>query len=411
MAVVRGFKGIRPNGKFAEQIATLPYDVMNRKEAREMAEGNPISFLRVSRSDIEFGDDVGQYEECVYEKAKENLDKLVSDGYMIEDSKPIVYIYEQVMDGRSQTGIVGCVSIDEYADNTIKKHELTRVEKELDRINHFYVCQANTEPIFLTYRDDKRINALVESYKNRKKPEYDLFKGNVRHILWAVTEDDVVNGICGLFKEVPCLYIADGHHRSASGYKVGERCRKEAGSYDGNEEFNFVMATIFPDSQLAVMDYNRVIKDLNGNSINEFIDKIKESGFTVEKVDGQCKPEEKGQFGMFLNNSWYKLTADKGLYTEDAVGSLDVTVLQNNIISKLLGIDDPRTDSRIDFVGGIKGMDELEKRVKTDMSVAFSLYPVQISDIMNISDSDLIMPPKSTWFEPKLASGLFVHKF
>lgn len=410
MAIVRPFKSIRPSKDVVKKIAALPYDVMNRDEAKRMAEGNPLSFLHVSRADIDFSNDIDPYGQEVYERAKENLGKLISDGNLIEDDKAMLYIYRQTMEGRSQVGIVACVSIDEYENNIIKKHELTRVEKERDRIEHFYICDANTEPIFLTYRENNGINALVDSYANRFNAEYDFEMYGVRHELWQISDDSVVKGICGLFKEVDSLYIADGHHRSASAYKVGLRKRQESGNWNGEEEFNFVMAAIFPDSQLNVMDYNRVIRDLNGNSKEELLDKIKSAGFTVEKSDSAYSPKEKHSFGMYMDNQWYILKAKKEIIPHDIIGRLDVSILQDNIISKILGIDDPRTDNRIDFVGGIKGMKELEKRVKKDMSVAFSLYPVDTNDIMEISDNDLIMPPKSTWFEPKLASGLFIHK-
>jgi len=315
------------------------------------------------------------------------------------------------MDGRVQTGVTACVSVDEYESNTIKKHEFTRVEKEVDRINHFDVCNANTEPVFLTYREDKRISALVEGFTSDNQAEYDFtHTDGVRHILWCVSDEKLINSICGLFQEVQALYIADGHHRSASAYKVGMKRREQFPGYDGNEEFNFFMAVIFPDTDLKIFDYNRVVKDLNGYTAEQFIQKIKEAGMEVEEKGAIYAPESKHTFGMFLEGKWYKLSATAAAIPDDVIGALDVSILQNKILSPILGIEDPRTDKRIDFIGGIRGLSELEKRVNSDMKAAFAMYPVSISDLLSVSDNDEIMPPKATWFEPKLGSGLFVHE-
>ncbi|MCL1809010.1 MAG: DUF1015 family protein [Clostridiales bacterium] len=412
MATVKPFKAVRPGKGYAEQVAALPYDVMNRQEAAEMAAGNPCSFLHVSRAEIDVPRQVDQYSKEVYEKGKENLAALISKGVMVREPKPVFYVYRQVMDGRAQTGIVGCVAVDEYEDGTIKRHELTRVEKEVDRINHFDTCNANTEPVFLTYREDKRISSLVEGITANNEAEYDFtLTDGIRHMLWRIAGDSEVSAISSLFLEIPSLYIADGHHRSASAYKVGVKRREQNPGYAGDEEFNYFMAVIFPGSDLKIFDYNRTVKDLSGNTAEEFIAKVKDAGIEVEKKgEGPYSPERKHDFGMFLEGSWYKLTVPRRLIPDDLIESLDVSLLQDKILEPLLGIKDPRTDKRIDFVGGIRGLSELEKRVNSDMKVAFAVFPVDIEDLLKVSDCGKIMPPKSTWFEPKLASGLFLHE-
>lgn len=411
MAIVRPFKAIRPAQEYADKVASLPYDVMNRKEASQMAEGNPYSFLHICRSEIDLPQQEDPYDRSVYEKAKSNIADFLEKGVFIQDETPSLYIYRQVMDGRVQTGIVGTVSVDEYQNNTIKKHEFTRVEKELDRINHFDICNANTEPVFLTYRDDKRIRVLVEGWAAAKDPVYDLTtEDGIQHTLWVVDDPKTVESLTGLFGEIPALYIADGHHRSASACKVGLKRREEHPDYTGDEEFNFFMAVVFPDADLHIFDYNRVVKDLGGNTAEAFIEKIKEAGFEVEKKGSEAyRPEEKHCFAMFLEDNWYKLTAKEEIIPDHVIDSLDVAILQNNVLNPILGIEDPRTDKRIDFVGGIRGLSELEKRCHEDMKVAFAVHPVEIADLLAVSDHDMVMPPKSTWFEPKLGSGLFVH--
>lgn len=410
MAILRPFKAVRPTVGFENKVISKPYDVMNRGEALRQAEGNPYSFLHVSRAEIDLPKEKNPYSPKVYKKAKDNLHKFLEDGTLMMESKPMLYIYRQTMKGNVQTGIVGCVSIDDYENNLIKKHEYTRLEKEQDRINHFDICNANTEPVFLTYRDNSKIRTLMEGYINNNQREYDITVDDIRHEIWAIKDDNVINGICGLFETISAFYIADGHHRTASAYKVGLKRRKENPDYTGEEEFNYFMATVFPDEDLKVFDYNRVVRDLNGNSKAEFIEKIKEAGFEIEKMDERIgKPHGKHYFGMYLDGDWYELTAKEEIIPEGVIESLDVSILQDRILDPILGIKDVRTDDRIDFVGGIRGKEELERRVKTDMSVAFCLHPVAISDIMNISDNNMIMPPKSTWFEPKLGSGLFVH--
>ena len=411
MATVRPFKAIRPEKEYAERVISLPYDVMNRQEAAEMAKGNPYSFLHICRSEIDLPDQPDPYDRSVYEKARDNIAGYLADGVMKQEEKPAIYVYREIMDGRVQTGIVACVSVDEYQNNTIKKHEFTRVEKEQDRINHFDVCDADTEPVFLTYRDDKRIRSIVEGFAAGNDPVYDITADDgIRHILWVIDDDGIIENLVSLFDEIPALYIADGHHRSASACKVGLKRREENPDYTGDEEFNYFMAAIFPGDDLRIFDYNRVVKDLNGNSSEEFIQKIEDAGFDVtDKGTEIYRPERKHVFSMYLDGRWYELAAKDEIIPDHVIDSLDVAILQNNVLSPILGIDDPRTDKRIDFVGGIRGLEELEKRVNTDMKVAFAVYPVDVEDLLRVADADMVMPPKSTWFEPKLASGLFMH--
>ena len=411
MAVIRPFKGIRPIKELANKIAALPYDVMDSDEAREMVKGNPYSFLHVDKAEIDLPNDIDAYYERDYEKAKENLDKMIEKGYYIEDEKPKFYIYRQVMKGRSQVGLVGCASIDDYTNNIIKKHELTREDKEIDRINHVYKCEAHTGPIFLTYRANKNISNIINEWM-KKEPVYDFkSEDGVSHTVWIIDDEGTVNKVSELFKSVEYLYIADGHHRSASAVKVGHIKRAENEDYTGDEEFNYFLSISYPDSELEVLDYNRTVKDLNGLSKEEFLNKVSEN-FIVTKSNEQVKPKEKHTFGMYLEKQWYLLEARNGIFNpDDPVDQLDVSILQNNLLKPILGIDDPRKSKRIKFVGGIRGLKELERRADTDMKVSFSMYATTTDDIMDIADSGRIMPPKSTWFEPKPRSGLFIHKF
>ncbi|WP_195954581.1 DUF1015 domain-containing protein [Clostridium tertium] len=411
MAVIRPFKGIRPIKELANKIAALPYDVMDSDEASEMVKGNPYSFLHVDKAEIDLPNDIDAYDDRVYEKAKENLDKMIEKGYYIEDEKPKFYIYRQVMKGRSQVGLVGCASIDDYTNNIIKKHELTREDKEIDRINHVYKCEAHTGPIFLTYRANKNISNIINEWM-KKEPVYDFkSEDGVSHTVWIIEDECIVNKISELFKSVEYLYIADGHHRSASAVKVGHIKRAENEEYTGDEEFNYFLSISYPDSELEVLDYNRTVKDLNGLSKEEFLNKVSEN-FIVTKSNEQVKPKEKHTFGMYLEKQWYLLEARNGIFNpDDPVDQLDVSILQNNLLKPILGIDDPRKSKRIKFVGGIRGLRELERRADTDMKVSFSMYATTTDDIMDIADSGRIMPPKSTWFEPKPRSGLFIHKF
>ncbi len=412
MAIVKPFKALRPAPEYADKVVSLPYDVMNRKEAADMAAGNPYSYLHICRAEIDMPEQDNPYDRSVYEKAKSNIADFYNKGIFIREEKPAYYVYRQIMNGRVQTGFVGCASIDDYQNNIIKKHELTRHEKELDRINHFDICDADTEPVFFTYKQNPNLARIIaETVKNA--PVYDITDFmNVSHMLWVITDENLCAEIENIFKDqVQYMYIADGHHRSASAVNVGMKRRKEHPDFTGDEEFNYFMAVMFPDEDLAVFDYNRVVKDLNGNTKEEFLNKISEK-FDVEKVgDKAYRPEKLHTFGMYLSDGWYKLSAKKNTFNAaDPIDSLDVSILQNNLLSPVLGIGDPRTDKRIDFVGGIRGLEALEKRVSEDMTVAFSLYPVSIAQLIAVADAGLLMPPKSTWFEPKLGSGLFIHE-
>lgn len=409
MAVFRGFKAYRPSKDMQQLIPALPYDVMSSEEAREMVKDKPYSFLHIDRAEIDFPVGVDQYSKKVYEKARDNLLKLEKDGKLIQDPAPCFYIYKQVMNGRGQVGLVGCASIDDYLNNVIKKHEHTLAKKEQDRINHVDTCNANTGPIFLTYRKNDEISNIISDWMYNHKPEYDFISDGVSQTVWAVNDNYTVVKLQGLFDNVSSMYIADGHHRCASAVKVGQKRREQQGSYTGQEEFNYFLAVAFPDADLEIMDYNRVVRDLNGYTPEELEEKISDT-FTVEKAQGRYKPEQKHTFGMLVDGQWYKLTAKPEIINESSpVDRLDVSILQDNILAPILGIDNPKTDERIAFIGGIRGLEELERRVNTDMRLAFAMYPTTVEDLMDIADADLIMPPKSTWFEPKLLSGLFIH--
>lgn len=415
MAIVKAFKGFRPaTDELAKKVAALPYDVMNSSEAREMVKDNPYSFLHVDKAEIDLQEGIDLYDPAVYKKAAENLNKMIEDKIYIQDTDSALYIYRLTMNGKSQTGIVGCTSIDDYINNKIKKHELTREDKEQDRIRHVDACNANTGPIFLTYRSKTEIDNVIDSWVNNNSPVYNFIaEDNISHTIWVIDNKDVIKSIETAFKAVDSLYIADGHHRNASAVKVGLKRRAENPNYSESDEFNFYLSVVFPDNQLYIMDYNRVVKDLNGLSKDEFFDKIAEK-FEVEQYTGaDCyQPNDIHKFGLYIEKNWYILTAKADIIdNNDPVGSLDVSILQNELLHPILGINDPRTDKRIDFVGGIRGLDELVKRVDSgEMKLAFSMYPTTMEQLMNIADADKIMPPKSTWFEPKLRSGLFIHK-
>ncbi len=409
MALYRAFKAFRPEKSKQALIPALPYDVMNSEEAREAVKGNPYSFLHIDKAEIDLPKGTDVYSDEVYQKAKENLENLEKTGALIQDEKPCFYIYRQIMNGRSQTGIVGCASIDDYMNNIIKKHEYTLARKEEDRIRHVDTCNANTGPIFLTYRKNDTISNAVNAWANNNEPIYDFVSDSVKQTVWKIDDENTINLISGEFDKISALYIADGHHRCASAVKVGQKRREEKPDFTGEEEFNFFLSVAFPDDELEIMDYNRVVKDLNGMSDDEFITAISEK-FDVEKVGGQYKPCKRHTFGMLIGENWYKLTAKPEIIDEsDPVKRLDVSILQDNLLSPILDIDDPKTNRRIDFIGGIRGLNELEKRCKEDMHLAFAMYPTSICDLMSIADADLIMPPKSTWFEPKLLSGIFIH--
>ena len=411
MAILKPFKAVRPKDEYASQVGALPYDVMNSEEAREMVKDKPYSFLHVDKAEVDLPQGIDIYSAEVYEKAKENLDALSEKGICKQDEKPMLYIYRQIMNGREQTGVVGCTAVDDYINNVIKKHEFTRADKEADRIRHVDTLDANTGPIFLTHRENKTVTDITENWKNTHTPCYDFVSDDgVSQTVWVIDDDAVIDTLVKEFSEIPYLYIADGHHRCASAVRVGERRRGE-GEYDKNAEFNFFLSVIFPCDQLKIMDYNRVIADLNGNTSEEFMAKMSEK-FTVEEAEtNPYAPTERHTFGMYLDNKWYKVTAKPEFINEnDPVLCLDVSILQNNLITPILNITDPRTDKRIDFVGGIRGLSELERRCAEGMKLAFAMYPTSLNELMDIADAGQVMPPKSTWFEPKLLSGLFIHK-
>lgn len=409
MATVKPFKCVRPEKSCAREVAALPYDVYNRKEACEVTAANPKSFLNIDRPETQFSMDVDMYDDKVYEKAKELLKDWMEDGTFVQDRLEAYYIYELTMNGRSQTGIVACSSIDDYVNGVIKKHENTREEKEIDRIRHVDTTNAQTGPIFLAYRSDEAINKLVD-IKKASEPLYDFTaEDGIRHRVWEIDHADTILSLEKAFERIPATYIADGHHRAASAVKVGLKRRKENPDYTGKEPFNYFLSVLFPDDQLMIMPYNRVVKDLNGLSSKEFLERIKESFEVTEQGEEAFSPTEKGTFGMYLEGSWYSLRLKEALKSQDPVKGLDVSALQDRLLEPVLGIQDPRTDKRIDFIGGIRGLKELEKRCKEDMTVAFSMYPTSIQELFQVADAGLLMPPKSTWFEPKLRSGLFIH--
>jgi len=412
MSLIRPFKAVRPAEGKANLIAALPYDVMNSDEAREMVKGNPLSFLHIDKAEIDLPLGTNLYDEKVYQKAKANLYQLLEEKHYLQDEKPCLYLYQQIMQGRKQTGLVCCASIEEYENNLIKKHEHTRAEKEADRIRHVDTTNAHTGPIFLTYRSlqtiEDRMNEII-----RHKPLYDFIaEDQVCHRVWLIDQQNDLDFFVENFHKIPALYIADGHHRAASAVRIGQKRRAANQLHTGQEEYNFFLAVIFPDTQLKIMDYNRILKDLNGLSPDSYLQKIAEK-FIIEETTSPepYHPECPHTFGMYLaGHAWFKLTAKPGSYPEnDPVGALDVSILQNNLLAPILAIGDPRTDLRIDFVGGIRGLKELEKRVHSGEAVAFALHPTSIQELMSIADANEVMPPKSTWFEPKLRSGLFVH--
>lgn len=409
MAVIKAFECIRPDEKVADRVAALPYDVYNREEALKEVEREPLSFLAIDRAETQFDSSVDTYADCVYDKARELLDSRIADGTFITDTDKAYYVYELTMNGRTQTGIAACASIDDYNNNIIKKHENTRDDKEQDRINHVDRCSAQTGPIFLAYRADEVIRNEVAKAKETK-PLYSFTSPDgIRHQVYKISNAQSVENIEKAFAGIDDIYIADGHHRAASAVKVGLKRREEHPDYTGEEEFNYFLSVLFPDEELMIMPYNRVVKDLNGYSKEEFIKKIEEK-FEIEESAAAVEPAYKAEFGMYLDEKWYKLKAKKDILSDDPVDGLDVAILQNNLLEPVLGIHDPKTDKRIDFVGGIRGLLELEKRCHTDCVLAFSMYPTSIAELFAVADAGRLMPPKSTWFEPKLRSGLFIHK-
>jgi uncharacterized protein (DUF1015 family) len=406
MSTIVPFQALRPVPELGSQVASRPYDVLNSREAREEAADNPYSFLHVTKSEIDLPLNIDVHSPEVYEKAKENLQSFIEKGILIEEDKPSYYIYRLVMNGKSQTGLVAGSSVDDYEKGIIRKHELTRPEKENDRINHMKAIRAQTGNVFLAYKGVPAIDRLVEEWKSAHTPVYDFLAADgIGHTVWRVNEEKTITTISGLFaREVPFTYIADGHHRAASAAKV----RKALGS-EASVASDYFLTTLFPSSQLHILDYNRLVHDLNGHSVAALVNGLQRD-FFISKVDKAFSPRGLHEFGMYLDGSWYKLVAKEGSYSTDPIGVLDVTILQNNVLDRLLSIKDPRTDKRIEFVGGIRGLAELQKRVDSgEMKAAFSLYPVSIQQLFDIADSGQVMPPKSTWFEPKLRDGLLTH--
>lgn len=404
MALIKPFKALRPHPGSADKIASRPYDVLNSAEAKEEAKGNPLSFLHITKAEIDLPDGTDLHSQAVYNKAKENLRQFQEKGFLFTEEKPCYYIYQLIMNGRSQTGLVCVSSVDDYFKDVIKKHEFTRPEKEKDRIDHMTTIRAQTGNVFLAYNNVDEIDSIIKDWKESKQPVYDFTAGDkIQHTIWIINEDKIVDNISELFSQkVPATYIADGHHRAASAAKVSK-------ALPNSEAAKFFLTTIFPASELAIMDYNRIVKDLNGLDKEDLISALQED-FMITQSPEPVKPAQPHEFGMYLDKQWYILTSRKNTYTSDPIGVLDVTILSNNVLDKILGIKDQRTDKRIDFVGGIRGLSELEKRVDSgEMKVAFSIYPVTIQQLFDIADSRNVMPPKSTWFEPKLRDGLLTH--
>ena len=409
MAIVKPFCAIRPSREKAGEIAALPYDVYNRQEACEAVRKNPQSFLKIDRAETLLGDGVDTYAPEVYQKAHDVLWEMVRDGSFIKEEKPCYYIYELTMDGRVQTGIAACASIDDYEQGIIKKHENTRAEKEADRIRHVDACNAQTGPIFLAYRADAAINSIVDAAK-QQAPLYDFVsEDGIRHRVWMISGQEQIAGMEAAFARIGEIYIADGHHRAASAVRVGQERRKAHPGYTGQEEFNYFLSVLFPDEQLMIMDYNRAVKDLNGLTEEAFLSKVAEI-FEVGAAEAcPIKPDKKGVFTMCLQGRWYRCAIKPEDRSGDPVKGLDVSILQEKLLAPVLQIKDPKTDSRIDFIGGIRGLGELEQRCRRDCAVAFAMYPTSIHELFAVADAGMLMPPKSTWFEPKLRSGIFIH--
>lgn len=408
MAEIKPFLCIRPAEGKAAVIAALPYDVYNRKEAKETVEKNPDSFLKIDRAETQFDESVDTYDECVYQKAHDLLWDMVEKGDFIQEEKKCYYIYELTMEGRVQTGIVACASIDDYADGIIKKHENTRAEKEADRIRHVDACNAQTGPIFLAYRANAVIREVVRTAKEQKALYDFVSEDGIRHRVFRIDNEAEIAKIQDSFAKTGEIYIADGHHRAASAVKVGFMRREQNPDYTGEEEFNYFLSVLFPDEELMIMDYNRVVKDLGNDTVESFLEKVGQI-FEVNELSEAMQPKEKGKISMYLSGKWYALSIRETDKSDDPVEGLDVSLLQKLLLEPVLGILDPKTDERIDFVGGIRGLKELERRVNEDCAVAFAMYPTSIGELFDVADAGRLMPPKSTWFEPKLRSGLFIH--
>ena len=411
MAEIRAFKSIRPNGAYAASIAALPYDVYNRAEARQAAAENPLSFLKIDRAETQLDEEIDMYSDPVYDKARHILDEMIKDAYFIQEDIPCYYIYELTLKGRSQTGLAGCAAIDDYLNNTIKKHENTLSTKEQDRIRHIDRCNAQTGPIFLTYRENTQITEIIEQIK-LSDPLYDFQTSDgVTHRLWKVAEDSQKQSLYQLFSSISSYYIADGHHRAASAVKVGLNRRAENPGYSGEEEFNYFLSVLFPDKQLNILPYHRIVHDLNGHTTKSFLTALGDSFEITPLGKEQLLPEHPHQFGLYLKHCWYQLDARASIIDKDIVKQLDVSILQDYILSPILHIPEPKTDPRISFVGGIHRLDILEQKADAfPDAAAFSMYPTSIPELLSTADAGKLMPPKSTWFEPKLRSGLLIHK-
>ena len=412
MAVIRPFQGVRPAKELASSIAALPYDVYDREEAREVVDKNPLSFLKIDRAETQFTPDTDMYSQPVYDRARDTLEEMIQDGSFVRDEDPCYYIYALTMNGRTQTGLVGCASIDDYMENRIKKHENTREDKELDRTRHVDTLSAQTGPIFLAYHARPELDTMIAAVK-LTAPLYDFIsEDSVRHQVWKISSTEDIIQIAHIFEGIDNIYIADCHHRAASAVKAGLKRRKEHPGFSGEEEFNYFLSVLFPAEELHIYDYNRVVADLNGYAFDDFLDLLR-SGFDITDMGYEvCRPACKGEIGLYGNGRWYRLTANPHLFSEDPVNRLDVSVLQNVVLGPLLNIRDPKTDSRIRFVGGIRGLDVLAEAVdKAGDGAAFAMYPTSMEELLAVADAGLLMPPKSTWFEPKLRSGFFIHQF
>lgn len=412
MAVIRPFKSVRPSPELVSDIAALPYDVYNREEARHETEKQPLSFLKIDRAETQFSPDTDMYSQAVYDKASDTLQEMIAHGSFIREESPTYYIYALTMNGRTQTGLVGCASIDDYLEDRIKKHENTREDKELDRTRHVDTLSAQTGPIFLAYHAQPELGKLVDTVK-QSSPLYDFVsEDSIRHQVWKISTTENIKEIAHIFEKIDNIYIADGHHRAASAVKAGLKRRKDHPGYDGTEEFNYFLSVLFPAEELHIFDYNRVVTDLNGHSFEAFLDLL-ENNFQITKTDAQALcPSKKGEIGLYGNGSWYMLKAGRTLFSEDPVDKLDVSILQNVILEPILGIRDVKTDPRIQFVGGIRGLEILSEMVDASGDgAAFAMYPTSMEELLQVADAGRLMPPKSTWFEPKLRSGLFIHEF
>ncbi len=414
MAIIRAFKGWRPPAEIAKQLASRPYDVMNSKEARDEANGNPYSLLHIVRSEIDLPEDIDSHSPCVYDKAKENFDRYKQNAWLVQDEQECLYIYAQSMNGRTQYGLVACAGVEDYKNDVIKKHELTRPDKEEDRVKHISITRANVEPVLFSYPAHAGIDDIISRYVKEHDPVYDFTAADgMGHHFWVIREPEIIEKLIALFAELPATYVADGHHRTAAAAEVSKEMKAQNPAHRGDESYNYFLAVHVPDNQVTIIDYNRVVKDLNGHTPESFLEKLSDAFVIEDKGTETYKPTGLHNFSMYLGGRWYALTAKEGTYDDnDPIEGLDVTILSKHVLAPLLDITDLRTSNRIDFVGGIRGLEELKRRVDGgEMKVAFALYPVSMKQLKDIADSGNIMPPKTTWFEPKLRSGLVIHEF